>query len=95
MDIFNAEQKKMEQVVLRYNKLAPLSDLYSSEIQDLGIVWAYYSGKIEGNTYTFIETEILLKDGITSLKSYNEAKMLKKPLQYFYFPIRIYNEGSA
>ena len=37
----------------------------------------YYSGKIEGNTYTYVETEALLKDGITSEKQYENAKMLK------------------
>jgi Fic family protein len=35
------------------------------------------SGKIEGNTYTYVETEALLKDGITSEKRYEDAKMLK------------------
>lgn len=34
-------------------------------------------GKIEGNTYTYVETEALLKDGITSEKKYEDAKMLK------------------
>ena len=37
----------------------------------------YYSGRIEGNTYTYVETEALLKDGITSEKKYEDAKMLK------------------
>lgn len=32
---------------------AKLSDLTSSEIKDLAVVWCYYSGKIEGNTYTY------------------------------------------
>jgi len=41
------------------------------------VVWCYYSGKIEGNTYTYVETEALLKDGITSEKRYEDAKMLK------------------
>ena len=34
-------------------------------------------GRIEGNTYTYVETEALLKDGITSEKKYEDAKMLK------------------
>lgn len=57
--------------------LSKLSELYSNEIKDLAIVWCYYSGKIEGNTYTYVETEALLKDGITSEKRYEDAKMLK------------------
>lgn len=54
-----------------------MSDLYSNELKDLAVVWCYYSGKIEGNTYTYAETEALLKDGITSEKKYEDAKMLK------------------
>lgn len=57
--------------------LSKLSELYSNEIKDLAVVWCYYSGKIEGNTYTYVETEALLKDGITSEKRYEDAKMLK------------------
>ena len=57
--------------------LAKLSELYSNEIKDLAVIWCYYSGKIEGNTYTYVETEALLKDGITSEKRYEDAKMLK------------------
>lgn len=59
------------------NKHAKLSSLVSSEIKDLAVVWCYYSGKIEGNTYTYVETEALLKDNITSEKRYEDAKMLK------------------
>ena len=56
------------------NKYAQLSDLTSSELKDLAVVWCYYSGKIEGNTYTYVETEALLKDNITSPKSFEDAK---------------------
>lgn len=59
------------------SKYSRLSDLRSSEVTDLAVVWCYYSGKIEGNTYTYVETEALLKDGITSEKRYEDAKMLK------------------
>jgi hypothetical protein len=58
----------------RYSKL---SDLFSSEIKELAVVWCYYSGKIEGNTYSYVETAALLKDGITSEKKYEDARMLK------------------
>lgn len=74
--IFNEEQKKKASFILE-NPLSKLSELYSKEIKDLAIVWCYYSGKIEGNTYTYVETEALLKDGITSEKRYEDAKMLK------------------
>ena len=74
--IFNKIQKQKADFI-RKNKYAKFSNLRSSQIQDLAIVWCYYSGKIEGNTYTYVETEALLKDGITSPKRYSDAKMLK------------------
>lgn len=74
--IFNEEQKKKISFILE-NPLAKLSELYSKEIKDLAIVWCYYSGKREGNTYTYVKTEALLKDGITSEKRDEDAKMLK------------------
>ncbi len=75
--IFNDEQLKRASLILE-SPLAKLSELYSNEIKDLAVVWCYYSGRIEGNTYTYVETEALLKDGITSEKKYEDAKMLKK-----------------
>lgn len=54
--IFNEEQLKRAEDVLA-NPLAKLSSLSSSELRDLAVVWCYYSGKIEGNTYTYVETE--------------------------------------
>ena len=65
--IFNEEQLKRAEDVLA-NPLAKLSSLSSSELRDLAVVWCYYSGKIEGNTYTYVETETLLKDGITDMR---------------------------
>ena len=74
--IFNKEQCQKATFILE-SPLAKLSELYSSEIKDLAVVWCYYSGRIEGNTYTYVETEAFLKDGITSEKKYEDAKMLK------------------
>ena len=76
MQIFDSEQQEKAAFILG-NPLSKLSDLYSNELKDLAVVWCYYSGKIEGNTYTYVETEALLKDGITSEKKYEDAKMLK------------------
>ena len=59
--IFNKEQCQKATFILE----SPLAKL------------CYYSGRIEGNTYTYVETEALLKDGITSEKKYEDAKMLK------------------
>lgn len=74
--IFNDKQLE-KAVFIVDNPVARLSDLSSSDIKELSVVWCYYSGKIEGNTYTYVETEALLKDGITSEKRYEDAKMLK------------------
>jgi Fic family protein len=76
MNIFNDIHKQKAQQILE-NPLASIASLSSGEIRDLCCVWCYYSGKIEGNTYTYVETESLLKDGITSEKRYEDAKMLK------------------
>lgn len=73
---------------------AKLSDLTSSEIKDLAVVWCYYSGKIEGNTYTYVETEALLKDGITSEKRYEDAKMLKNLYNTFISELEYINKGQ-
>lgn len=74
--IFNDIQLRKAAFILN-NQYAKLSGLTSAELKNLAVVWCYYSGKIEGNTYTYVETEALLKDDITSPKRYEDAKMLK------------------
>ena len=74
--------------------MSKLSDLYSNELKDLAVVWCYYSGKIEGNTYTHVETEALLKDGITSEKKYEDAKMLKNLYNTFISELEYINKGK-
>ena len=91
--IFNKEQQEKAQFILNH-PLAKLSDLRSNEIKDLAIVWCYYSGKIEGNTYTYVETEALLKDGITSEKKYEDAKMLKNLYNTFISELEYINKGK-
>lgn len=76
MKIFNLSQMKKSEKILN-SPYSKLSDLKLSDIRELAVAWCYYSGKIEGNTYTYVETEALLKDGITSEKRYEDAKMLK------------------
>ena len=53
MNIFNKEQQQKASFILD-NPCARLSGLLSSEIKDLAVAWCYYSGKIEGNTYTYV-----------------------------------------
>ena len=74
--IFNEIQKKKADFILNHES-SKLSELSSADIKNLRVAWSYYSGKIEGNTYTYVETEALLIDGITSTKKYEDAKMLK------------------
>ena len=92
--IFNEEQLKRAENVLA-NPLAKLSSLSSSELRDLAVVWCYYSGKIEGNTYTYVETETLLKDGITPEKRYEDAKMLKSVVMMNADLIPVYSVKDA
>lgn len=91
--IFNKEQQEKAAFILQ-SPLAKLSELYSNEIKDLAVVWCYYSGKIEGNTYTYVETEALLKDGITSEKRYEDAKMLKNLYNTFISELEYINKGE-
>lgn len=74
--IFTPEQERKAQFILD-SPYSQLSGLLSNDIKELCCAWSYYSGKIEGNTYTYVETEALLKDDITSEKRYEDAKMLK------------------
>lgn len=92
--IFNEEQLKRAEDILA-NPLAKLSSLSSSELRDLAVVWCYYSGKIEGNTYTYVETETLLKDGITPEKRYEDAKMLKSVVMMNADLIPVYSAKDA
>lgn len=91
--IFTPEQKEKAAFIIE-NPLSKLSDLYSNELKDLAVVWCYYSGKIEGNTYTYVETEALLKDGITSEKKYEDAKMLKNLYNTFISELEYINKGK-
>lgn len=86
-NILNKEQREKADYILS-NKYAKLSTLDYSELKDLGIVWSFYSGKIEGNTYTYLETENLLQDNITAEKDYGDAKMLKNLYNTFISELR-------
>jgi len=89
--VFNDRQKEKAGFIMA-SPYAKLSDLLRHELQDLAVVWSYYSGKIEGNTYSYVETESLLKDGITSEKRYEDAKMLKNLYNAFISELRYIHE---
>jgi len=92
--VFNEQQEAKADFVLN-SPYARLSDLLRHELKELAVVWSYYSGRIEGNTYSYVETESLLKDGITSPKRYEDAKMLKNLYNGFITVLeRILEHGS-
>ena len=93
MSIFTDNQLRKAEQILQ-SPLSKLSDLTSSDIRNLAVVWCYYSGKIEGNTYTYVETEALLKDGITSEKQYENAKMLKNLHNLFVSEMEYIHKGK-
>lgn len=94
INIFNDKQKEIVKRI-ENNPLALLSSLSRAEIKDLACVWSYYSGKIEGCTYSYAETEGLLKDGITPAKTWEEAKMLKNLHNTFMFEMKEIMENGA
>ncbi len=58
----NAAKAKAEYII--HNRYSQFSNLESFELKNLAVVWCYYSGRIEGNTYSLVETEALIKDDI-------------------------------
>lgn len=92
--IFDDKQEKLSEIILENNNISPLRELHSREIQELAIIWSYYSGKTEGNTYSFVETEVLLRDGITSAKRYRDAKMLKNLYNTFIAEVECIKRGD-
>jgi len=91
--IFSDKQRVKADFILN-NANAKLSSLQNFELKELAIVWSYYSGKIEGNTYSYVETDILLKDGITSPRRYEDARMLKNLYNVFIKTIQRIKNGE-
>lgn len=92
--IFNNHQLRLSEVILENNAVFSLENIYASEVKNLAVSWSFYSGKIEGNTYTLVETETLLKDGITSPKRYEDAKMLKNLYNTFITEFEYIKKGN-
>lgn len=73
------ELQKLQKLQIRYEEnILNLSDLeYNNELERLAIDLSWKSSQIEGNTYSLLETERLLKEKETaSGKSKDEAVML-------------------
>lgn len=73
--IFTSIQREKAKFILNHD-WAKFSELSSTDIKKLGVIWSYYSAKIEGNAYTYSETEALLIDGVTSIRKFADAQML-------------------
>jgi len=73
--IFTTIQREKAKFILNHD-WAKFSELSSADIKKLGVIWSYYSAKIEGNTYTYSETEALLIDGVTPIRKFSDAQML-------------------
>ena len=41
--IFDDKQEKLSEIILENNNISPLRELHSREIQELAIIWSYYS----------------------------------------------------
>ena len=88
-DIFTTDEKKLfDQLVLEYrrNLKKISSDNYKREFERLVIELSWKSSSIEGNTYTLLETESLIRQNISAQgHKKEEAIMLlnhKKTLDY-------------
>lgn len=77
MDKIFTDRQKALSASIQANEYSRLSLLNSQDIKALSTNWSYFSGKIEGNTYSLVETEILLTDNITASHPYGDAVMLK------------------
>ena len=80
IDIFTAEELERLNVAHQafLNNMATLSELeYRKEMERLGVDLSWKSSQIEGNTYSLLETERLLKEKLTAEgKTKEEAVML-------------------
>lgn len=94
MEIFNEAQRTLS-AKIQSSRMAKMESLSHVEIKELACVWSYYSGKIEGCTYSYAETEGLLKDGITPAKTWEEAKMLKNLHNTFMYEMKNILEDGA
>lgn len=92
--IFSDDQHRLALSIMG-NERAQMKSLSRPEIKELACVWSYYSGKIEGCTYSYAETEGLLKDGITPAKTWEEAKMLKNLHNAFMYEMQQILENDA
>jgi Fic family protein len=79
LDRIPSLSEKESFLIQGYNLAYPLSRLLANarNVEALGIDFIHASAQIEGNTYSQIETEILIKEGQTAGgKKYSDARMI-------------------
>ena len=82
IDIFSAEERsrlsECQSIFTKHmEEITPGTNAYNRELERLGIDLSWKSSQIEGNTYTLIETETLLKDLKEAKgRTHEEAQML-------------------
>lgn len=70
--------------------------LHQKELERFVIEFSWKSSKIEGNTYTLLDTEFLLRNGIEAMgKSKFEAKMIINHKNAYLFAAESMHEGVA
>lgn len=90
-DLFTPEQiRVMEEAtkVFRDNSLGISPALYQKELERFVIEFAWKSSKIEGNTYSLLDTEFLLRNGIRAEgKTEYETQMILNHKQAYLFAV--------
>lgn len=96
LDIFTDEEKKtLETVTIQYRKKIKeiTSTIQLKEFERFVIELSWKSSKIEGNTYTLLDTERLLRDGILAKgHALSEATMILNHKKAFSFVINNLND---
>ncbi|MBS9766049.1 MAG: Fic family protein [Flavobacteriaceae bacterium] len=75
-EIITTSLQKEKAKFIVHNSDCRLSKLKSSQLQNIAIEWSFYSGKIEGSTFSLVQTETLIKDDIVKGR-YEDAVMHK------------------
>lgn len=86
----DSELVKLQDATLKFNKnkIEASDSIHKKELERFIIELSWKSSKIEGNTYTLLDTELLLREGLKSDKNTeSETKMIlnhKKAFDYIY-----------
>ncbi len=97
--LFTSEQYAGMEIAtetFRANAQGMSSSLHQKELERFVIEFAWKSSKIEGNTYSLLDTEFLLRNGIEAEgKSKYEAKMILNHKQAYLFAVDAMHSGVS